>query len=199
MGRSAGIHGRSRTPPGCEVEPAQFVVVLQRPGFSLRELREPDPHGRLRVKRPARGGFRGQLRPEPHQHAQFFLELAVQGVLGGLAWSDFSARELPHSGKLRRRRTPRHRSMPGCRQGVHYCAANDVYESSHALKSKAGAGSGAAGGRGQGASASGRRTDRGRRPPRHLRGILGAPSRFFKSIFICRSIRSLPEISRKDE
>ena len=120
-----------------KVEPAEFVVILQRPGRTVGELGEPDPHGRLLVERPARGGFGGQLGPEAYQHAQFFTELAVEGAFGGLARFHLATREFPHSGKLRRRRAPRHQQHPGFRQGVHYCAADDANESSHALKSKA--------------------------------------------------------------
>ena len=123
-----------------EVEPAQFVVILQRLGLSPSQFGEPDPHRRLVVERPARGGFCRQLGPEPHQYAQFFAELAVQGVFGCFAWLHFSARELPHAGKLRRRRAPRHKEQARFGQGVHYCAANDANESSHAHQSKAAAG-----------------------------------------------------------
>ena len=90
----------------------------------------------------------------------------MQGLLGRLSGLDFSAGELPHSGKVRGRRPPRHEQPARVGQGVQYCAANNADESSHALKSKAGAGSGA---RETGRAGAG--SGRGqwwRRPPRHL-------------------------------
>ena len=145
IGKSAGIHGRPRTSAGLRRSSQRSSSWSSSGrGSPSSEFGEPHPHRRLLVERPARGGLRRQLGAEPHQHAQLFAELAVQGLFGCFAGLHLSARELPHSGKLRRRRPPRHEEPARFGQGVQYCAANDANESSHAHQSKAAAGRGRA-------------------------------------------------------
>ena len=65
---------------------------------------------------------------------------ACSAVSPGL---DLAAGELPHPGKVRGRRPPRHKDdQAWFGQGVQYCAAYNANESSHAFKSRGGPGLG---------------------------------------------------------
>ncbi len=125
-----------------EVDPAQFIVVLQGARVAVEEFGEPHAHRGALVERPAAVRTRCQFGAQPDAHAQLFEQFAVQGLFRPSRRLHFSAGELPHSGELRRRRPPRHEQPAGFGQGVQYGAADDADESSHASKSRGAAGLG---------------------------------------------------------
>ena len=106
-------------------------MVFERAGVTVGHLREPHPHRRALVQRPACRPWSFQLRPEDDADTEFLAKLPMQCVFGRFARFHLAAREFPHASELRRGSPACHEKPGGSGQGVEHGPADDVDEFSH--------------------------------------------------------------------